>query len=106
MFEKAYNDVFNVGADIPYTINQLIEKIKVIMGNNPDIKYLEQRNEVVHAYSSHEKAEKVFGLNNKTDLETGLKIMADWVKIHGAKKTKNFQDIEIEENLPPSWKES
>lgn len=104
--ERAYNDVFNVGADIPYTINQLIEKIKEVMGNNPDIKYLEPRNEVVHAYSSHEKAENVFRINHKTDLETGLRIMADWVKIHGAKATKNFGDIEIEENLPPSWKEN
>jgi UDP-glucose 4-epimerase len=104
--EEVYNDVFNVGADIPYTINQLIERIKEIMGNNPDIKYLKPRNEVVHAYSSHKKAEKAFGINNKTDLETGLRIMADWVKIHGAKATQNFKDIEIEENLPPSWKEN
>ena len=31
--------------------------------------------------------------------------MAEWVKKHGAKATKNFGEIEIEENLPPSWKE-
>ena len=104
--EKAYNDVFNVGADIPYSINQLIEKVKSVMGNDPEITYLDPRNEVIHAYSSHEKAEKIFMINHKTDLETGLKNMADWVKQHGAKSTKNFGEIEIEENLPPSWKEN
>ena len=34
----------------------------------------------------------------------GLKKMAEWVKKHGAKKTKDFGEIEIQENLPPSWK--
>ncbi len=104
--KEAYNDVFNVGADIPYTINQLIEKVKSVMGNNPEIKYLEPRNEVVHAYSSHKKAESVFNINHKTELESGLKKMAEWVKEHGAKATKNFDEIEIAEKLPSVWKEN
>ena len=74
------------------------------MGKNPDVRYLEPRNEVVHAYSSHKKAETVFNINHKTDLQSGLKKMAEWVKIHGAKTTKNFDEIEIEEGLPPFWK--
>jgi len=102
--KEAYNEVFNVGADIPYTINQLIEKVKEVMGSNPDVKYLDSRNEVVHAYSSHRKAETVFKLKEKTDFETGLRRMAEWVKQHGAKSTKNFGEIEIKEKLPPSWK--
>ena len=79
----AYNQVFNVGADVPYTVNQLIEKVKKVMGNNPQVKYLDPRN----------------------DLDSGLRKMAEWVKEHGAKATKNFGEIEIEENLPPIWKE-
>lgn len=105
-FNEAYNDKFNVGADIPYTVNQLIGKVKKVMNANPEVNYFEPRNEVVHAYSSHKKAEKFFNINNKTDLETGLLKMAAWVREHGAKKTKNFANIEIEENLPPSWKEN
>jgi UDP-glucose 4-epimerase len=104
--KEAYNEVFNVGADIPYTINQLIEKVKEVMGNNPKIEYLEPRNEVLHAYSSHNKAETIFNIKEKTELETGLKKMAEWVKVHGAKTTKSFGEIEIEENLPPSWREN
>jgi hypothetical protein len=30
--------------------------------------------------------------------------MAEWVRKHGAKSTKNFGEIEIEENLPAIWK--
>ena len=103
--KKAYNEVFNVGADTPYSINQLISKVKDVMNATPEIKFLDSRNEVVHAYSSHQKAEKVFNINYKTDLNTGLRKMAEWVKEHGAKATKTFGEIEIEENLPPSWKE-
>ena len=104
--KKAYNEIFNVGADKPYTINQLIQKVKKVMGTKPEIKYLEPRNEVVHAYSSHIKVETTFNIKQKTDLETGLRKMALWVKEHGAKATKSFGEIEIEENLPPSWKEN
>jgi len=95
--QDAYNEVYNVGADIPYTVNQLIKKVKEVMDKEPEVNYLDP-------YSSHKKAEIVFNLKEKTDLETGLQKMAEWVKQHGAKSTKNFDEIEIEEKLPPSWK--
>lgn len=104
--KEAYNEIFNVGADIPYTVNQLIEEVKKVMDAKPEIRNLEARNEVVHAYSSHKKAQNVFNIKSKTDLETGLLKMAEWVKEHGAKKTQKFSDIEIEENLPQIWKEN
>jgi UDP-glucose 4-epimerase len=102
--KEAYNEVFNVGADVPYTVNHLIQKVREVMCVKPEVTYLDPRNEVVHAYSSHKKAETVFNLKEKTDLETGLQKMAEWVKQHGAKSTTNFGEIEIEEKLPPSWK--
>lgn len=102
--KKAFNEIFNIGADVPYTVNQLIQKVKEVMEAKPEIAYLDARHEVVHAYSSHKKAETVFKLKEKTDLEHGLIKMAQWVKQHGAKSTKNFDEIEIEENLPPNWK--
>ena len=103
--KKAYNEIFNVGADIPYSINQLIEKVKTVMAAEPIIKNLEPRNEVVDAYSSHAKAEKIFNIKKKTELDEGIRRMAEWVKKHGSKKTKQFGNIEIEEKLPPIWKE-
>ena len=104
--KEAYNEIFNVGADIPYTVNQLIEEVNKVMDAKPEIRNLEARNEVVHAYSSHKKAQNVFNIKSKTDLETGLIKMAEWVKEHGAKKTQKFSDIEIEEKLPQIWKEN
>jgi UDP-glucose 4-epimerase len=104
-YQEAYNDKFNVGADTPYTVNQLIEEVNEVMAAKPEVRYLDPRNEVTHAYSSHEKARNIFKLDSTTDLKTGLMKMAAWVAEHGAKKTKKFGEIEIEEKLPPSWRE-
>src|SRR5437763_754420 len=48
---EAYNQVFNIGADKPYTVNELAEVVSGEFGVTPDISYLSARNEVQHAYS-------------------------------------------------------
>src|SRR5580704_13161322 len=54
----SYNQVFNVGADKPYSVNELATVVIKAMGSKSEIKHLEARNEVVHAYSAHEKVHK------------------------------------------------
>lgn len=100
---EAYNEIFNIGADIPYSINQLLAEVERAMGTDAEVRYLEPRNEVVHAYASHRKVEQVFRKKAQWTLEEGLRNMARWVKHDGAKSTKHFADIEITEKLPPSW---
>ncbi|MCS6846135.1 MAG: NAD-dependent epimerase/dehydratase family protein [Anaerolineae bacterium] len=100
---EAYNQVFNIGADQPYTINELAKCVAQAMGVEPNICYLPARNEVMHAYSSHEKIERVFGSRPKTSLQEGLAKMAEWVKRHGARQSKKFESIEIEKNFPKAW---
>src|SRR5678815_5705169 len=51
----AYNQIFNIGADQPYTVNELAEVVSEEFGVKPDIKHLSARNEVLHAYSDHSK---------------------------------------------------
>ena len=58
---------------------------------------------VLHAHSSHAKVHGTFGRRPQTDLDTGLRLMADWVRTHGARSTPPFRGIEIPRNLPPSW---
>ncbi|MBW7909199.1 MAG: NAD-dependent epimerase/dehydratase family protein [Kiritimatiellae bacterium] len=103
-FPDAYNQVFNVGADKPYSILTLAESVAAAMGVQPNVKHLEARNEVVHAFSSHDKVQKHFGgLIKNISLEKGLARMTDWVKKSGARKGKPFEGIEVPRNLPPSW---
>jgi UDP-glucose 4-epimerase len=100
----AYNDVFNVGADTPYTILELAETVCLEMGVKPSLRFLEPRNEVVHAFSSHEKAQRVFGdLIQNVPLQEGIRRMAAWVQKTGPRQGRPFGGIEVRKNLPPSW---
>lgn len=100
---EAYNQIFNIGADKPYSVNELATCIARAMGVDPDIIHVPARNEVMHAYSAHDKIDCVFGDRPKTSLEAGLKRMAEWVKQHGARQSKKFDNIEIEKNFPKAW---
>lgn len=99
----AYNQVFNIGADKPYSVNELASRIAVAMGVEPDLIHVPARNEVMHAYSAHDKIDHIFGERQKTPLDEGLQRMAEWVKQHGARQSKKFGHIEIEKNFPKAW---
>ncbi len=102
----ARNEIFNVGADVPFTVNELATFIAKSMGLERKIKYLDARNEVKFAYSDHSKTDRVFGITRKTSLEEGINKMGAWVKSHGARESSIFKDIEIMKNLPRSWAEA
>ena len=99
----AYNQVFNIGADQHYSVNELAEAVARAMGVEPHIAHLPARNEVMHAYSSHEKIRNVFGSRELVSLERGLWRMAEWVKAYGARSSRKFGEIEIEKNFPKAW---
>jgi UDP-glucose 4-epimerase len=99
----AYNEVFNIGADKPYTVNELASVVCNEFGVEPNINYLKARNEVLHAYSDHTKAHKIFGAPTGIDLKEGIARMAAWAKKVGARQGQEFDNIEITENLPDGW---
>lgn len=102
--EKSYNQIFNVGADKPYSVSELANVVSKSMGATAQIKHLEARNEVVHAYSAHDKVQTYFGdLIKNVSLEEGVAKMAAWAKKAGARQGKPFEGIEVRKNLPPSW---
>lgn len=102
---KAYQHVFNVGADTPYTVLELAETVAAAMGVKSQIRHLEARNEVVHAFSSHDKVNAVFGdVIRNVSLEEGVNKMAAWVKSVGAHHGQPFKNIEVYKKLPPSWR--
>jgi UDP-glucose 4-epimerase len=102
-FDAARNELFNVGADVPYTVNELAQVVADAMGKKAQVTHLDPRNEVKIAFSDHSRAEKVFGQRNKTCLEAGIRTMAEWVREHGARESSVFENIEIAKNLPKSW---
>jgi UDP-glucose 4-epimerase len=101
----AYNQIFNIGADQPYSINELAQSIAQAMDSEPNIVHVPARNEVLHAYSTHEKIQQVFGERKPHTLEEGLSSMSKWVKQHGARTSKEFEGIEVHKNFPKAWLE-
>jgi UDP-glucose 4-epimerase len=99
----ARNEIFNVGADVPFTVNELGRMVAAAVGTPLSVSHLDARNEVKLAFSDHGKAERVFGRRRKTTLAEGIQAMAEWVREHGARESSVFENIEIARNLPPSW---
>lgn len=102
---QAYNQVFNIGADEPVSVNDLAITVAKEFNVQPKINYLSARREVAHAYSDHSKVLNVLKYSTKYTLEEGIHVMAEWAKKVGARKSKIFDQIEIIKNLPESWRE-
>lgn len=103
--DEAKNQIFNVGADKEYSVNELAQAVSDAMDSELEIKHVEARNEVVHAWADHSKFNNVLKPIRQTSLEEGIKKMAEWAKKNGVQKTSIFKNIEITENLPPVWLE-
>jgi UDP-glucose 4-epimerase len=99
----ARNRIFNIGADQPYTVNELAAKVAEAMGVQPNIVHLPPRSEVPTAYADHAACGKVFGERSQTPLALGLQRMAAWAKSVGSRQSKVFEEIEIRRSLPQAW---
>src|ERR1700691_312610 len=102
-FPGARNQIFNVGADVPHTVNDLAAVVAAPIGKPCEGTYLDARNEVKIAFSDHSKAERVFGKREKTSLREGVAKMAAWVREHGARESSVFEGVEVLKNMPQSW---
>ncbi|MDB6023622.1 MAG: UDP-glucose 4-epimerase [Pedosphaera sp.] len=100
---QAFNQVLNIGADKPYTVNELSRVVAAAFGTKLGVRHLPPRNEVQHAYASHEKAGRLFGIHAGVSLEKGVNRMAEWARKVGARQSAVFKDIEVRKNLPASW---
>ena len=99
----AYGEVFNVGGDQPYTVNELVRAVAEAMGVAPQVIYLPERKEVKHAFSSHTKVRHFFDVPPAVSLSDGIGRMATWVRQVGSRTTKDFAAIEIPYGLPKGW---
>lgn len=103
--DGAANEIFNLGADRACTVSELAARVAEAMGvpGHP-VEHLPARNEVVSAYSDHRKAHRVFGARPETSLADGLARMAAWARTVGVQSSAPFEGVEVERNMPPSWR--
>jgi UDP-glucose 4-epimerase len=102
---EAFNQTFNIGADTPYSVNELARVVGAAFGVEPQVRHLPPRNEVLNAYASHEKAARILGAKPSVSLAEGIGRMATWARAVGARRAKRFGEIEVERNMPAVWLE-
>jgi UDP-glucose 4-epimerase len=101
----ALNQTFNIGADTPYTVNDLAWAVQTAMHERAtSIVHLPARHEVQHAFSSHERLRETFGAWPVTSLAEGLSRMATWAREHGVSLPTPLPTVELTESLPYSWR--
>eukprot|EP00927_Polykrikos_kofoidii_P061916 TRINITY_DN56743_c0_g1_i1.p1 TRINITY_DN56743_c0_g1~~TRINITY_DN56743_c0_g1_i1.p1 ORF type:complete len:477 (+),score=95.21 TRINITY_DN56743_c0_g1_i1:88-1518(+) len=102
---SARNQVFNVGADKPYTVNELATAISKAMGSpgHPIVKE-PARLEVEVAVSTHDKVKAHFPSPPAMSLEDGLARTVAWYRSQGKFfKPVEFSSVEVIGRMPPSW---
>ena len=75
---SGYN-IFNIGANYPHSISELIQTIEKVTGNIAEIKYQSnQLGDVDLTFADISKAKDILGYQPKVNLESGIKIMFQW----------------------------
>jgi UDP-glucose 4-epimerase len=110
--EKVNGEIINIGPSEEYTINRVAELVLAEFfpdGNIPKNMTPEKLplrpQEVVDAYCTNDKAEKLLGYKTQTTIEEGIKKMTKWAIKLGPQKFNYLQDgLEIEsDDTPVTW---
>lgn len=109
-FEKVMTqyggEIFNIGADKERTLLEtahLVQKCAKNFGFNPDIVHLEPRHEAKYAFSNHDKAKKLLGFKDNTDLELTINKMFEWALTQPNHEIRNMT-YETSKNIYSFWK--
>lgn len=110
-FPLAYNEIFNIGADAPFTVRRIADEVLIAMGRErgffrpqPSCINLPARREVEHAFSDHHKLWGVFHTSITTPIAAGLRQMAKWAVHVGSQSLIPLPaPLELTEGLPESW---
>ncbi|CAJ1430004.1 unnamed protein product, partial [Effrenium voratum] len=103
---RARNQIFNVGADMPHTVNELaaaVAEAAESAGHARD--WQPARLEVEVAVSNHDKVKEYFEVNSSISLKEGLQRTVAWYRRQGRHfRPVEFSSVEVMQQLPPSWR--
>ena len=99
-------EIFNIGADKYFSLNQVAETVQSIgkkYGYEVPIEHGEPRHEVKHAYCDHTKAKTVLEFKDETRLEELIESMFVWAMKQPNRKVKTME-YEVEKEIYDYWK--
>lgn len=101
--EKASKQIINLGSSVETRVIDAASQLQEIVGG-AEIEHLEERHEVINAYSTHEKAKSILGYQDITPLKEGLSIMWEWAKQQPKRTRKEWDQYELEKGMYGFWK--
>jgi len=105
-YEKAVNQIINVGSDEVVTINEACRIVLEAMNSNLKPHYMEERpGEVKHAYCTVDKSIKLLDYKTRHGLKEGVAKMVEWAKQVGPQEPSYRLPLEITKKAPKVWVE-
>ena len=101
------NEMFNIGADQPYTILELAEEIgRGVRRRARSSSTCRPATRSCTPSPTTRRSARSSARRAASTCAPGIERMAAWVREHGARDPIDFVgEIEIERNLPPSWRQ-
>ena len=99
-------EIFNIGADKYFSLNQVAETVQSIgkkYGYEVSIEHGEPRHEVKHAYCDHTKAKTILEFKDETKLEELIESMFVWAMKQPNRKVKTME-YEVEKDIYDYWR--
>ena len=101
--ERASKEIINLGGIKEYTITEAANILMEVIGAEEG-KYLEQRHEVKHAWSTHQKSVELLDYTETVGLKEGLIEMWEWAQKQPTRKQQKFDTYEVDKGLYSFWK--
>ncbi|MBC8442787.1 MAG: NAD-dependent epimerase/dehydratase family protein [Proteobacteria bacterium] len=101
--ERASKEIINLGGIKEYTITEAADILMEVMGGE-EVKYLEQRHEVKHAWSTHQKSVELLDYTETVGLKEGLIEMWEWAQEQPTRKQQKFTTYEVDKGIYSFWK--
>lgn len=100
-------ETYNMGSDEHVTINEALTRFTAVaqsLGHEVTVSRLEARDEVRTAFCDHTKAKTHLGFEDKTDFESLVREMFEWVVRQPRRPVKTMK-CEVDKNLYSFWKD-
>ena len=100
------DELFNIGADKAYTINELADTVQRVAWKNgfeAEKKHVEGRHEAKHAFCDHTKAKEMLNFSDDTNLEETVDEMFKWA-MHQPQREQKKMEYEVEKGIYDYWK--
>lgn len=99
-------ELFNIGADKAYTINELADTVQRVAWKNgfeAEKQHVQGRHEAKHAFCDHAKAKEALNFSDDTNLEETVDEMFKWAMKQPVREQK-YMKYEVKKGIYDYWK--